>query len=78
MDNSDYFGARDILTLLDAPTSVLYPPAGGVRVEKAGIHGIGRTPVDAAADWGRRFAAMVTLPRGFATNDDREVSRGQG
>jgi hypothetical protein len=70
VDDTKFFSARNVLTLLDAPTSVTYPAGGGVRVDKAGVGGAGRTPVDAAADWCRRFAAMVTLPRDALPDGD--------
>lgn len=85
MDDTQFFTARNVLTLLDAPTSLVYPERGGVRVEKAGISGAGRTAVDAAADWCHRFAAMVTLPRdppedgdGYKDGEDTDLIPGEG
>ncbi len=63
MDDTKYFSARDVIALLDAESSVTLGQSGTVRVEKAGIKGTGMTPADAAADWCRQFAEMVTLPR---------------
>lgn len=73
MNTAEYFSARNILTLLDAPATLTYPTGGGVRFEKGGVDGTGPTPVAAAADWGRRFAAMVTLPRGMAGDDAEDT-----
>lgn len=81
MDDTRFFSARNVLTLLDAPTSMTYPRRGGVRVDKAGIGGVGPTPVDAAADWGRNFARIVVLPNDAtedgdgAVEDDTDLSR---
>lgn len=81
VDDTRFFNARNVLTLLDAPTSVTYPRKGGVRVDKAGIGGVGPTPVDAAADWGRNFARIVVLPNDAeegdgAVEDDTDLARG--
>jgi hypothetical protein len=74
MDNTKYFSARDVIALLDAESSVTLGRSGSMRVEKAGIKGTGKSPADAAADWCRQFAEMVTLP----TEDSvlREVGKG--
>jgi hypothetical protein len=72
VDETEFFSARNVITLLDAPTRVTYAQDGGVRVEKGGVGGAGPTPVDAVADWCRRFAAMVILPRGMADEDDAD------
>jgi hypothetical protein len=84
VDDTRFFSGRNVLTLLDAPTSMTYPRGGGVRVEKAGIGGVGPTPVDAAADWGRNFARIVVLPNDGTENsdgdvgeDDTDITRGQ-
>jgi hypothetical protein len=63
MDDIKYFSARDIVALLDAESSVTLGRSGSMRVVKAGIKGTGKSPADAAADWCRQFAEMVTLPR---------------
>ena len=84
MDDTRFFSGRNVLTLLDAPTSMTYPRGGGVRVDKAGIGGVGPTPVEAAADWGRNFARIVVLPNdaaeegdGDVGEDDTDVTHGQ-
>ena len=73
MDPNVYFSEGNILTLLDAPTTLTHPPGGGVKVEKAGLCGEGLTPTDAAADWGLKFAAMVILPEQAEEGDDTDV-----
>ncbi|WP_439629577.1 hypothetical protein [Gemmata sp.] len=52
-------GAR---ALLRAPLRVDRLRCGAVRVAKAGIVGVGATLVDAARDWGSKFAVAVAHP----------------
>lgn len=74
MDDTKYFSARDVVALLDAESSVTLGRSGSMRVEKAGIKGTGQSPADAAADWCRQFAEMVTLPREVSVL--RDVGKG--
>ncbi|MDB5312371.1 MAG: hypothetical protein JWO38_6573 [Gemmataceae bacterium] len=80
MDTTEFVSAQDVLVLIDTPTALTYPQSRDVEVETAGVRGSGPTPADAAADWGRKFAAMVTLPRDMAEEeddeDDTDVDRG--
>ena len=50
--------------LLDAPSRVTQLPGGGVRVEKGGIVGVGKTLAEAAKDWASKFAVV------FVQTDD--------
>lgn len=53
--------------LLQAPLRVDRLRCGAVRVSKAGMVGVGATLVDAARDWGSKFAVAVMVPRGLRT-----------
>jgi hypothetical protein len=56
------FTEQEVTALLDSPTIITYV-TGGVQVEKAGIRGFGQTISEAAADWGRKFAKGICLPK---------------
>jgi len=63
MRNPTHYSGPEVVALLDAPAILSYPANGGVHVEKAGVIGFGLTVPEAAADWGRKFAKMVALPK---------------
>ena len=63
MSKPTHFTGPEVVTMLDAPAILTYPVGGGVQVEKAGVIGFGLTVQEAAADWGRKFAKMVALPK---------------
>jgi hypothetical protein len=63
MSSPPHFTGPEVLALLDSPVTITYPIGGGVQIEKAGIIGIGPTASEAAADWGRKFALGVVLPK---------------
>jgi hypothetical protein len=58
-----HFTTREIVAMFDAPAILTHPATGGVQIEKAGITGTGLTVRDAMDDWGRKFAAMIALPK---------------
>ncbi len=54
--------SQEVVALIDAPAILVPLPDGGTQIEKAGIVGVGATPVQATADWGRKFSAMLARP----------------
>jgi hypothetical protein len=63
MDRPGYLTDDEVQGMFDAPTQVERLPGGSVRVEKAGIVGVGETLRDAARDWGSKFAITITRPK---------------
>jgi hypothetical protein len=58
-----HFTVQEVLAMFDSLAVLSYPTDGGVQVLKAGVIGFGLTVSEAVADWGRRFAQMIALPK---------------
>jgi len=63
MDERTYRTGAEVAALFNLPAILTDLPGGGFQVEKAGVVGTGPTPYAAIVDWGRKFAAMIMLPK---------------
>jgi hypothetical protein len=59
----EHFTGLQIITLMESPELWSILPDGTRQVEKAGITATGLTRVEAAGEWGRKFAAMIATPK---------------